>query len=90
MDVIKATQVVEVRTEHEDVERMPDGVPHSVVGLTLLFSVILALLVGVMVLSGGGVGKFAGFVICLIAIPALVTSLSGKAERERDHAHPSR
>jgi len=90
MDVIKATQVIEVTTEHEDTERMPDGVPHNIVGLTLLFSVILALLVAVMVLSGGSVGKLAGFVICLIAIPALVTSLSGKSERERDHSHPSR
>lgn len=81
---------IESRTEHEDPERMPDGVPHGIVGLTLLFSVVLALLVGVMVLSGGGVGKLAGVVICLVAIPALVTSLSGKSERERDHAHPSR
>ena len=80
----------DIRTEHEDPERMPDGVPHGVVGLTLLFSVVLALLVGVMVLSSGGVGKAAGLLICLVAIPALVTSLSGKSERERDHAHPSR
>lgn len=81
---------IESHTEHEDPERMPDGVPHGVVGLTLFFSVVLALLVGVMVLSGSGVGKLAGFAIALIAIPALVTSLSGKSERERDHAHPSR
>jgi len=78
------------RTEHEDPERMPDGVPHGIVGLTLLFSVILALLIAVMFLSGGGVGKLAGFVICLIAIPALVNTLTRKAERDRDHAHPSR
>ena len=69
---------------------MPDGVPHGIVGLTLLFSVVLALLLAFMVLSTGGVGKVAGITICLLAIPALVTSLSRKADRERDHAHPSR
>src|SRR5262245_10409575 len=36
----------------EDLDRAPDGVPHSVVGYTALFSVMLAMLVGVMFVTG--------------------------------------
>src|SRR5262249_18536832 len=32
----------------EDLDRMPDGVPHPVVGLTALYSVFLAMLVAVL------------------------------------------
>ena len=74
----------------EDLDREPDGVPHEVVGLTALFSVILAMLVGAMFLSGSTTGRVAGVVLAVIAIPVLVTGLRKKAERERDHVHPSR
>lgn len=74
----------------EDLDRMPDGVPHQVVGLTALFSVMLALLVGAMYLTGSVAGRVAAIVLALIAIPTLVTVLRNKAERERDHVHPSR
>jgi hypothetical protein len=74
----------------EDLDREPDGVPHQVVGLTALFSVLLALLVAVMFLSGSTTGRVAAVVLALFAIPVLVTTLRDKAERERDHVHPSR
>ena len=74
----------------EDVDREPDGVPHSVVGLTALFSVMLAMLVAFMFLSGHVVGRVAAIVLAAIAIPTLVATLRNKAERERDHVHPSR
>src|ERR1043165_5929013 len=74
----------------EDLDREPDGVPHSVVGLTALFSVILAMLVAFMFLSGGLAGRIAAIALAVIAIPTLVASLRRKAERERDHSHPSR
>ncbi len=74
----------------EDLDREPDGVPHSVVGLTALFSVMLAMLVAFMFLSGHVVGRVAAIVLAVIAIPTLVTSLRRKADRERDHVHPSR
>lgn len=74
----------------EDLDRAPDGVPHSVVGLTAMFSVLLAMLVAVMFLGGGTVGKVASIVLALIAIPALVGGLRKKAQRDRDHRHPSR
>ena len=74
----------------EDLDRQPDGVPHSVVGLTALFSVILAILVAAMFLSGHIVGQIAAVALAAIAIPALVTGLRHKAERERDRVHPSR
>ena len=45
---------------HEDLDREPDGVPHQVVGLTALFSVLLALLVAAMFLSGSTAGRVAG------------------------------
>jgi hypothetical protein len=74
----------------EDLDREPDGVPHNVVGLTVLFSVMLALLVGFLFLSGHGVARVAAVVIALIAIPVLVGTLRKKSDRERDHSHPSR
>jgi hypothetical protein len=74
----------------EDLDREPDGVPHTVVGLTILFSVMLALLVASMFLAGGTVVRGAAIVLALIAIPVLVSSLRRKAQRDRDHIHPSR
>jgi hypothetical protein len=74
----------------EDLDREPDGVPHNVVGLTALFSVMLALLVAFMFLTGSGVARFAAVALAVIAIPILVTLLRNKAVRERDQVHPSR
>lgn len=74
----------------EDVQRKPDGVPHTVVGLTAFFSVLLAMLVGIMFVSGGTFVKGAAVVLVIAAIPVLVGALRGKAERDRDHVHPSR
>jgi hypothetical protein len=74
----------------EDLDREPDGVPHDVVGLTALFSVMLALLVAVMFLSGHVVGQIAAIALIVIAIPVMVTGLRRKADRERDRVHPSR
>ncbi len=74
----------------EDLDREPDGVPHSVVGLTALFSVMLAMLVGFMFVAGGTVVKGAAIVIALMTIPVLVGVLRKKAARDRDHVHPSR
>jgi hypothetical protein len=74
----------------EDVDREPDGVPHSVVGFTALFSVMLAMLVAAMFLSGHIIGQIAAVALTVIAIPTLVTSLRRKAARERDRLHPSR
>src|SRR5215467_3945896 len=74
----------------EDIDREPDGVPHSVVGLTALFSVMLAMLVAFMFLSGHTVGRIAAITLVAVAIPTLVATLRNKAQRERDHVHPSR
>jgi hypothetical protein len=74
----------------EDLDREPDGVPHGVVGLTALFSVMLAMLVAFMFLTGGGVSRIAAILLAVIAIPVLVSLLRNKAERDRDHSHPSR
>jgi Flp pilus assembly protein TadB len=74
----------------EDLDRQPDGVPHKVVGLTALFSVILAMLVAFMFLTGHAIGRVAAVVLVLIAVPVLVGTLRKKADRERDHMHPSR
>ena len=74
----------------EDLDREPDGVPHKVIGLTALFSVMLALLVGFMMLAGGTVSRIAAVVIVLMAIPVLVSTLRTKAPRDRDSLHPSR
>ncbi|MDX2094219.1 MAG: hypothetical protein SFX73_40685 [Kofleriaceae bacterium] len=74
----------------EDLDREPDGVPHRVVGLTALFSVMLAMLVGFMFLLGSTVTKIAAVIIAVMAIPVLVGKLNTKAQVERDHTHPSR
>jgi len=74
----------------EDLDRQPDGVPHRVVGLTALFSVLPALLLAAMFLSGSTTGRVAAVLLSLVAVPTLVLILRGRAERDRDHVHPSR
>ena len=74
----------------EDLDREPDGVPHAVIGLTALFSVMLAMLIAFMVLAGGTVSRVAAVLLALLAIPVLVSTLRSKAHRERDSLHPSR
>jgi hypothetical protein len=74
----------------EDLDRQPDGMPHHVIGLTALFSVMLAMLVGFMILAGGTVSRIAAVVLALLAIPVLVSSLRRRADRGRDALHPSR
>jgi uncharacterized membrane protein YphA (DoxX/SURF4 family) len=74
---------------HEDLDREPDGVPHKVVGMTAFFSVILAMLVAFMFLAGGWT-RIGAVLLVVIAVPILVSSLNKKADRDRDHLHPSR
>jgi hypothetical protein len=74
----------------EDLDRQPDGVPHHVVGMTALFSVMLAMVVGFLILTGGTVSWIAAVILALLAIPVLVSTLRRKADRDRDHVHPSR
>lgn len=74
---------------HEDLDRQPDGVPHKVVGMTALFSVMLAMLCAFMFLAGGA-ARIAGIVLVVLAVPVLVTMLRRTAARDRDHLHPSR
>ena len=74
----------------EDLDREPDGVPHAVIGLTALFSVMLAMLVGFMFLAGGTVIRVAAVILVLLAIPTLVSSLRRRAVAGRDTLHPSR
>jgi hypothetical protein len=74
----------------EDLDRMPDGAPHRVIGMTAFFAVVFAMLFAFMFLVGSIVTKIAAVVLALIAIPIVVSQLRKKAERERDHAHPSR
>jgi hypothetical protein len=77
----------DVRDAMEDLERLPDGVPHAVVGLTALYAVMLAVFLMV-VLAGG---RFAiAIVVAFTAVPLTVFKLGRKAERERDFIHPSR
>lgn len=74
----------------EDLDREPDGVPHAVIGLTALFSVMLAMLIAFMVLAGGTVSRVAAVLLALLAVPVLVSTLRSKAHRDRDSLHPSR
>jgi hypothetical protein len=74
----------------EDLDREPDGVPHQVVGMTAAFSVMLAMLVAAIFVTGGVIGHVAAVVLALLAIPLMVVSLRKKSARDRDHVHPSR
>lgn len=74
----------------EDLDRQPDGMPHHVIGLTALFSVMLAMLIAFMVLAGGTVSRVAAILLAALAVPVLVSSLRRKADTDRDHLHPSR
>lgn len=74
----------------EDVARMPDGVPHRVVGLTALFAVAVAVLIGFMFLIGNTATKVAAVVLAVIVVPIVIGLLRGSSERGRDHVHPSR
>jgi hypothetical protein len=74
----------------EDLDREPDGMPHHVIGLLALFSVMLAVLVGFMFLAGGTVSRVAAVVLVLLAFPVLVSTLRRRADRDRDQLHPSR
>lgn len=75
--------------DHDDPERQPDGVPHDVVGLVAVFTVLFAALVLVMFLLGTA-GKVAAVILGLVAAPALTAGLRRRALRERDRVHPSR
>jgi len=74
----------------EDLDREPDGVPHHVIGLTALFSVMLAMLVAFMALAGGTVSRVAAVLLVALAVPVLVSSLRRRAAEDRDSLHPSR
>jgi hypothetical protein len=74
----------------EDLDREPDGVPHAVIGYTAGFSVMLALLVGLMFLAGNTTSRVMAVLLVILAVPTVVSSLRKRAERDRDHLHPSR
>ena len=74
----------------EDLDREPDGVPHDVVGLSALFSFLLAGLVLGMWLTGSTTGRVSAIALLVFGIPMLVSGLRERSERERDRIHPSR
>jgi len=74
----------------EDLDREPDGVPHAVIGYTAGFSVMLALLVLLMFVEGTTTTRVMAVVLVFLAVPTVVSSLRKRAERDRDHVHPSR
>jgi hypothetical protein len=74
----------------EDLDREPDGVPHHVIGYLAGFSVMLAILVGLMFLAGNTTSRIMALVLVALAVPTLVSTLRKRADRDRDHLHPSR
>jgi hypothetical protein len=69
----------------EDLDRDPDGVPHDIVGLSALFSVLFAAVVLGMWLSGS-TGRIAAVAMCMVGVPMLVSNLRQRSERERAHS----
>jgi hypothetical protein len=74
----------------EDLDREPDGVPHDVVGLSALFSFLLAALVLGMWLTGSTMGRVSAIALLVFGVPMIVSGLRERADRERDRNHPSR
>ena len=74
----------------EDVDRDPDGVPHEVVGLSALFSFLLAALVLGMWLTGSTMGRVSAIALLVFGVPMLVSGLRERSERERNRNYPSR
>ena len=72
--------------QHEDPERLPDGVPHIIVGLTAACAVLLAI---VLVLAWSH-ERISIIALAAVVTPVMVSKLVNKSERERDHVHPSR
>ena len=68
----------------ENVDRDPDGVPHDVVGLSALFSFLLAALVLGMWLTGSTTGRVSAIALLVFGVPMLVSGLRERADRERD------
>jgi hypothetical protein len=71
----------------DDVARDPDGVPHDVVGLSALFSFLLAGLVLGMWLTGSTTGRVSAIALLVFGVPMLVSGLRERAERERERRH---
>lgn len=67
----------------EEVVREPDGVPHDVVGLSALFSFLLAALVLGLWLTGSTTGRVSAIALLVFGVPMLVSGLRERAERER-------
>ena len=74
----------------EDLDREPDGVPHSIVGATAGFAVMLAILVASVWFVSSWPMRVAVLILVFLATPVIITSLTHKSDRERDHVHPSR
>lgn len=73
--------------EHEDPERLPDGIPHAIIGLTVFYTLVLAIVVMIL---WTGERRTIAIAIAAMATPFLVARLVRKAEHDRDHVHPSR
>ena len=71
----------------DQVIRDPDGVPHDVVGLSALFSFLLAALVLGMWLTGSTTGRVSAVALLVFGVPMLVSGLRERSERERDRRH---
>jgi hypothetical protein len=71
----------------EELANDPDGVPHDVVGLSALFSFLLAALVLGMWLTGSTTGRVSAIALLVFGVPMLVSGLRERAERERDRRH---
>lgn len=80
----------EATSPNEDLDREPDGAPHMVIGMTALGSVLMAMAVAFMILTGNTAAIIAAIVLVVLGVPVMVSRLRDAAERTRDRVHPSR
>jgi hypothetical protein len=70
---------IEAEPDNPDVvPHDPDGVDHTVIGVTALCAVMIAMLVAVLLITGSWLGKLGAIAIGVLAIPVLVRSLAEK------------
>jgi hypothetical protein len=74
----------------EDLKREPDGVPHTIIGMTVLLSGGLAIAIGGIFMMGTAGARIWAVVLGVVAVAVMTAALTRIARRDRDHDHPSR
>jgi hypothetical protein len=76
------SRTITMQTTSQFVVRDPDGVPHEIVGLTWLFSIIVAIVSFAALISGGALAA-----LTLLMVPIAIVALERRARQRRAVRH---